>query len=108
MEQRIRRDLAFLFEEHGATVRSNTVDSFGFSQILITAGNVEFRFTYLKREDDCQLAVGPSDVTASGNCLMWRSRRPQVNQRKPCSFRSPAAIIPAIHLISGLQELPQF
>ncbi|HEY1498401.1 MAG TPA: hypothetical protein VGF88_02370 [Acidobacteriaceae bacterium] len=61
MEQRIRRDLAFLFEEHGATVRSNTVDSFGFSQILITAGNVEFRFTYLKREDDCQLAVGPSD-----------------------------------------------
>lgn len=61
MEQRIRRDLAFLFEEHGAAVRSNTVDPFGFSQIVVTAGNVDFRFTYLKREDDCQLAVGPSD-----------------------------------------------
>jgi hypothetical protein len=61
MEQRIRRDLAFLFEEHGAAVRSNAVDPFGFSQILVTAGNVDFRFTYLKREDDCQLAVGPSD-----------------------------------------------
>lgn len=61
MEQRIRRDLAFLFEQHGATVRSNTIDRFGFSQIIVAAGNVDFRFTYLKREDDCQVAVGPRD-----------------------------------------------
>jgi hypothetical protein len=61
MEQRIRRDLAFLFEEYRAVVRSNAVDPFGFSQIIVTAGNVDFRFTYLKREDDCQLAVGPRD-----------------------------------------------
>jgi hypothetical protein len=61
MEQRIRRDLAFLFEEYGAAVRSNTVDPFGFSQIIVTAGNVDFRFACLKREDDCQLTVGPRD-----------------------------------------------
>jgi hypothetical protein len=61
MEQRIRRDLAFLFEQHGATVRSSTIDQFGFSQIIVAAGNVDFRFTYLKREDDCQLGVGPRD-----------------------------------------------
>jgi hypothetical protein len=42
-------------------VRSNTIDPFGFSQIIVAAGNVDFCMTYLKREDDCQLAVGPRD-----------------------------------------------
>jgi hypothetical protein len=44
LEQRIRGDLAFLFDEHGATVSSNTLEAFGNSEIAVAVGNLEFQF----------------------------------------------------------------
>ena len=35
LERRVRRDLAFLFEEHGATITANTLKAFGNSEIMV-------------------------------------------------------------------------
>ena len=59
LEQRVRRDLAFLFDEYGATVSSNTVVAFGNSQITVAAGNLEFQFVKNDRDGDARVMVGP-------------------------------------------------
>ena len=59
LEQRIRRDLVFLFDEHGATVSSNTLDAFGNSQITVAVGNLEFQFAKNDRDGEARVMVGP-------------------------------------------------
>jgi hypothetical protein len=80
LEQRIRRDLAFLFDDHGATVSSNTVEAFGNSQITVAVGNLEFQFTKDDQDGDARVMVGPRNghgvwellrVARAGEC--WPS-----------------------------------
>lgn len=59
LEQRVRRDLAFLFDEHGATVSDSTVGAFGISQVRISVGNLEFEFERNDRDQDFLAVVGP-------------------------------------------------
>ena len=59
LEQRVRRDLAFLFEEYGATVSANILDAFGDSEITVAVGNVEFQFAKNIRDQEFRIAVGP-------------------------------------------------
>ena len=59
LEERVRRDLKFLFEEHGATVRANTLDAFGNSEITVAVGNLEFQFVRDERNQEFQVAVAP-------------------------------------------------
>ena len=59
LEQRVRRDLAFLFEEQGATVRSNTLQDFGNSEVIVAAGNLDFQFAKNPRDGETRVAVGP-------------------------------------------------
>jgi hypothetical protein len=59
LEQNVRRDLGFLFSEYGATVTSNTVEAFGTSELMLEAGNVEFKFTKNKRDADYRILVSP-------------------------------------------------
>jgi hypothetical protein len=61
LEQRIRHDLAFLFDEYGAVVSSNTLDDFGISEVTVAVGNVEFKFEKNDREQESKIAVGPRD-----------------------------------------------
>jgi hypothetical protein len=61
LEQRVRRDLAFLFEDYGATVSANTLEPFGNSEITVVVGNVEFQFAKNNRDQDFRAAVGPRD-----------------------------------------------
>ena len=61
LEQRVRRDLAFLFEKSGATVSSNAVDAFNNSEVRVVAGNLEFQFAKNGREQEFRVAVGPRD-----------------------------------------------
>jgi hypothetical protein len=55
LERRVRRDLAFLFEKYGATVRMNTIEPFGNSEVMVTVGNLEFQF---ERNDRDQRVPG--------------------------------------------------
>jgi hypothetical protein len=50
LELRVRHDLAFLFEERGATVSANTLEGFGNSKITVVVGNLEFQFTKNERD----------------------------------------------------------
>jgi hypothetical protein len=59
LEQRIRRDLVFLFDKHGATVSSNTLEAFGNSQITVAVGNLEFQFAKNDRDGEARVMVGP-------------------------------------------------
>ena len=59
LEQTVRRDLDFLFSEYGATVTSNTVEAFAISELMLDAGNVEFKFTKNKRDADYRILVAP-------------------------------------------------
>lgn len=59
LEQRVRRDLAFLFEEYGATITSNTVEPYGNSQVTVAVGSLEFRFAINTRGANYQISVGP-------------------------------------------------
>jgi hypothetical protein len=59
LEQRIRRDLVFLFDAYGATVNSNTVEAFGHSQITVAVGNLEFQFAKNDRDGEARVMVGP-------------------------------------------------
>lgn len=59
LEQRIRRDMAFLFDEYGATVTSNTLEAFGNSQITVAVSNLEFQFAKNDRDGDARVMVGP-------------------------------------------------
>jgi hypothetical protein len=59
LERRVRYDLAFLFEEHGATVSANTLEAFGNSEITVTAGNLEFQFAKNNRDQEFRVAVAP-------------------------------------------------
>ena len=43
-------DLAFFFEEHGATVSGNTLGAFGNSEVTVTVGNLEFQFAKNDRD----------------------------------------------------------
>ena len=61
LEERVRRDLKFLFEEHGATVRANTLDTFGSSEITVAVGNLEFQFVRDERNQEFQVAVAPQN-----------------------------------------------
>ena len=59
LEQRVRRDFAFLFEEHGATVRSITLQDFGNSEVIVGAGNLDFQFAKNERDGEIRVVVGP-------------------------------------------------
>ena len=59
LEQRVHRDLAFLFEMRGAIVTSNTLQAFGNSEVTIAVGNLEFQFAKNRRDDDFRISVGP-------------------------------------------------
>lgn len=59
LEQRIRRDLAFLFEKYGATVSSNTLEAFGNSEVTVAVGNLEFQFAKNDRDHEFRVSVGP-------------------------------------------------
>jgi hypothetical protein len=59
LERRVRRDLAFLFEEHGATVSANTLEAFGNSAIMVIAGNLEFKFAKNERDQEFRVVVAP-------------------------------------------------
>ncbi len=59
LEQRVHRDLAFLFEEREAIVTSNAVQPFGNSEVTISVGNLEFQFSRNQRDDEFRISVGP-------------------------------------------------
>jgi hypothetical protein len=61
LEQRVRTDLAFLFEEHGAVVSANTREAFGSSEIIVKAGNLEFQFAKNNRDQDFRVSVAPGN-----------------------------------------------
>jgi hypothetical protein len=64
LERRVRRDLAFLFEEHGAKLTANTLEAFGNSEITVTAGNLEF--TFEKNERDRKFRVVVASCNGQG------------------------------------------
>jgi hypothetical protein len=59
LEQRVRRDLAFLFDQYGATVSSNTVQVYGNSEVSVAVGHLEFQFAKNDRDGECRAVVGP-------------------------------------------------
>jgi len=59
LERRVRRDPAFLFEEHGATITANTLEAFGNSEIMVIAGNLEFKFAKNERDQEFRVVVAP-------------------------------------------------
>jgi hypothetical protein len=59
LEERVRRDLAFLFDEYGATITSNTVEPFGTSEVTVTTANLILRFGKNERDADDRLSVAP-------------------------------------------------
>jgi hypothetical protein len=61
IEQRIRRDLAFLFEEYGGVVTSSSRQPAGISEVLVAAGNLEFQFSRNTRDGENLVKVGPRD-----------------------------------------------
>ena len=61
MEDQIRRDLAFLFEDHGAVIRSNTLEHFGLSEVIVAAGNLDFLFRSNRPDDECEVQLGPNN-----------------------------------------------
>ena len=66
-EQRVQRDLAFLFEEYAANVTSNTVGAHRESEVTIAAGNVELRCAKNERDNHCDFTVGPLTDTECGS-----------------------------------------
>jgi hypothetical protein len=61
LERRVRRDLAFLLEEHGAAVSASTLEAFGNSEITVIAGNLGFKFAKNERDHEFQVVVAPRD-----------------------------------------------
>jgi hypothetical protein len=61
MEDQIRRDLAFLLEDHGAIIRSNTVEHYGLSEVIVAAGNLDFLFRSNRHDDECEVQLGPNN-----------------------------------------------
>ena len=59
LEQRVRRDLAFLFDQYGATVDSNTVEAYRNSEVSVGVGNLEFQFAKNERDREHRAVVGP-------------------------------------------------
>jgi len=62
LEQRVRRDLEFLFLEYGATITANTVESFGISELTVETDAVELKFTKNNRDSDYRILVAPRKV----------------------------------------------
>jgi hypothetical protein len=62
LEQRVRRDLDFLFVKYGATVIANTVEAFGISELIVETDGVELKFTNNKRDADYRILVAPRKV----------------------------------------------
>lgn len=62
LEQRVRRDLEFLFLDYGATVTANTVESFGISELTLETDSVELKFTKNNRDSDYRILVAPRKV----------------------------------------------
>jgi hypothetical protein len=62
LEQRVRRDLEFLFLKYGATVTANTVESFGISELTVETDNVELKFTKNNRDADYRVLVAPRRI----------------------------------------------
>ena len=62
LEQKVRRDLDFLFAEYHATITSNTMEAFRISELTLLAGNVEFKFTNNKRDADYRILVAPRNA----------------------------------------------
>ncbi len=61
-EQRVRRDLDFLFSGHRATVIANTVEPFGISELIVETPTVTLKFTNNKRDADYRIMVAPRKV----------------------------------------------
>jgi hypothetical protein len=61
LERRIRRDLAFLFEEHGAIITSNSYypRAFGNAIVELQSGNVLFKVLKDQREHEIRVDVAP-------------------------------------------------
>jgi len=59
LEQRVRRDLAFLFDQYGATVDSNTVEAYCNSEVSVGVGNLEFQFAKNQHDREYRAVVGP-------------------------------------------------
>ena len=51
--------MKFLFDQHGAMVKSNTVARYGNSELLIVVGNLEFQFAQNERDGENRIWVGP-------------------------------------------------
>jgi hypothetical protein len=113
LEQRVRRDLAFLFRDHGATVKANTLEPFGNSEITVAVGNVEFQFAKNDRDQDFRVMVG----TRNGNGL-WEllhvalaasTGEDAATLTVPMSFDDDPASLPYIGLTSVAAVLrPRF
>jgi hypothetical protein len=61
LEERVRRDLTFLFDEYGATVTSNIVERFGAAEVTVAAGSLELCFGKNDRDAADRLLVAPRD-----------------------------------------------
>jgi hypothetical protein len=60
LEQRVRRDLAFLFDQYGATLDSNALEAYGNSEVSVGAGNLELQFVKNERDGEYRTTVvGP-------------------------------------------------
>jgi hypothetical protein len=59
LEQRVRRDMSFLFDRCGGVVTSISTQPAGISEISVAAGNVEFQFARNTRDGENVVKVGP-------------------------------------------------
>ena len=61
LEQRVRRDLSFLFDRYGAAVTSSTAEPHGIFQVSVAIGHLEFRFSRNERDGEDLVQVAPRD-----------------------------------------------
>ena len=85
LEQRVRRDLTFLFDQYGAIVSSSTLQGHGNSEVSVAVGNLEFQFAKNQRDGEDRAVVGwgvaeffPIDTTPSMHIPSRRVLNPPI------------------------------
>jgi hypothetical protein len=63
LEERVRRDLDFLFADHRARVVSRTAQPFGISEVTVATRNLELKFESNPRDADYRVLLGPHNTS---------------------------------------------
>ena len=59
LEERVRKDLRFLFSDYAATISSNSLEAFGNSTVTVSVGNLEFQFLKNNRDGEFRVSIAP-------------------------------------------------